>query len=376
MRRISAAVVQFIKRTDLLLLSACVAASAWGAMLLWGIYFSGYVRERVFWIQVLASAIGLVAGSVLSVINYRTLAKLWKLYLPLTIVPVLLTYAVGIQRASYIDDKAWLLIPYFGVTFQPSELLKLAFILFFALHLERERERIARPAVLLSLCVHAAIPIGMIVLQGDDGTAMVFAAIFCCMIFVAGIRLRFIAVALGAAGVVSPLVWIFILDNDKRARILTVLEPAIDPSGAGWQQGLGLVSIGAGQIWGKGVFAGNHQYVPEIHNDFIFAFVGESTGFVGSALLLVLMGFICLRILHNAFRAKDPLGRYICVGVFAVIAFQTAWSIGMCLSLLPVAGLTLPFFSAGGTSVVLSYLGIGLVLSVFRHSKTGLFDQR
>ncbi len=376
MRRITAAVVQFIKKTDLLLLSACMAASFWGALLLWGIHLSGYVRIRVFWIQILASAIGVVAGCVLSVFGYRSLAGLWKIYLPLTVVPVLLTYAVGIQRAAYIDDKAWLQVPFFNVTFQPSELLKLAFILFFALHLEREREHISKPGVLLKLCGHAAIPIGLIALQGDHGTAMVFAAIFCCMLFVAGIQLRFITGAVAAAGIISPLVWIFILDNDKRARIMTVLEPTIDPSGAGWQQGLGLVSIGAGQIWGKGIFTANHQYVPEIHNDFIFAFVGESTGFIGSALLLVLMAVICLRILHNAFRAKDPLGRYICVGVFAIIAFQTAWSIGMCLSLLPVAGLTLPFFSAGGTSVVLSYLGIGLVLSVFRHSNTGIFDER
>jgi hypothetical protein len=106
MRRITAVVVQFIKRTDLLLLSACYAASVWGALLLWGIHLSGYVKIRVFWIQILASAIGVVACCVLSVFGYRFLAGLWKLYLPLTIVPVLLTYAVGIQRAAYIDDKA------------------------------------------------------------------------------------------------------------------------------------------------------------------------------------------------------------------------------------------------------------------------------
>jgi rod shape determining protein RodA len=376
MNRIWRFCVQFYKKTDKLLLTLCLVSSVFSAALLWGIYLSGYIKLRTFFVQVLASLIGLAAACVISLFDYRTLAGLWKLYLPAAVGLVVLTYFVGIQRAEYIDDKAWLVIPLTSMTFQPSEVLKLAFVLSFALHLERVREFVNDPRTLAGLCLHGALPILMIVGQGDHGTAMVFAAICVGMMFAAGVGLRYAAAAVAAAAAISPLVWTFLLDNDKRGRIMTVFNPASDPTGSGWQQSLGLTAIGSGQIWGKGIFSGSHQYVPEMHNDFIFAFAGEATGFVGSAAIVALLALICLGILLNARRAKDPLGRFICVGVFGIIAFQSIWGIGMCLSLLPVAGLTLPLFSAGGTSVVLTWAGIGLVLSVRRHSSSALFDDR
>jgi rod shape determining protein RodA len=374
MKRLFAKTIQFLKETDLFLVFLCACATAWGLMMLYGISNSGFIRARVFWIQAVAFAIGIAACICVSLIDYRTLAGLWRIYVPATVIPVLLTYVIGIQRDVHIDDKAWLKIPFVGVTFQPSELLKLAFILFFALHLERDRERMARIPVLLVLCFHALMPVLMVVLQGDDGTAMVFVAIFCCMVFAAGIRLRFVAAALAAVAAASPLVWIFFMDDHQRSRAINIIDPASDPAGVGWQQAQGLVGIGSGQMWGKGMFGSGYQYVPEMHNDFIYAVLGETTGFVGSVLAIALLSVICLKILQAAYRAKDPLGRNICVGVFAMIAFQAAWNIGMCLSILPVAGLTLPFFSAGGTSLVLCFAGIGLVLSVSRHNKTGMFD--
>ncbi len=118
---------------------------------------------------------------------------------------------------------------------------------------------------------------------------------------------------------------------------MTVFNPQSDPTGAGWQQSLGLSAIGSGQVWGKGILSGGHQYIPEMHNDFIFAFAGEATGFIGCLCIILLIMLTCIFILEDARRAKDKLGRYICVGVFGFIAFQSIWTIGMCLSLLPVA---------------------------------------
>lgn len=376
MNRIWRLCVQFYKRTDKLLLTLCLVSSAFSVALLWGISLSGYIRLRTFWVQVAASLLGVAAACVLSLIDYRALAGLWKLYLPISAGLVALTYFIGIQRAETIDDRAWLPIPLTSMTFQPSEVLKLAFILSFALHLEHMREFVNDRRTVLGLCLHGALPVLMVVAQGDHGTALVFAAVFACMMFAGEVGLRYGGVAAAIAGAVSPLVWFFLLDDDKRGRFISVFNPASDPTGTGWQQSLGLTAIGSGQIWGKGLFSGAHQYVPEMHNDFIFAFAGEATGFVGCTAIVVLLGLICLRILLVARRAKDPLGRLICVGVFGVVAFQSIWVIGMCLSLLPVAGLTLPLFSAGGTSVVLTWAGIGLVLSVRRHSYQGLFDDR
>ncbi|MEG2203594.1 MAG: FtsW/RodA/SpoVE family cell cycle protein, partial [Oscillospiraceae bacterium] len=283
----------------------------------------------------------------------------------------------GKQRYTYIDDKAWLELPWIHMQFQPSEILKLALVLSLALHLEKARDSINDPKTLFFLCLHGAVPTLMVVAQGDHGTAMVFVAFFCCMLFAAGLSLRIVAGVVGVACAGSPLLWFFVLDNDKRQRVLNVWGPSGDLlATSGYQQAKGLMAIGSGQIWGKGVFTGEHQYIPEMYNDFIFAFAGEALGFVGCCAIIALLALLCLRLLLDARQAKDPLGRYICVGVFGILSFQMLWGIGMCLSLLPVTGLTLPFFSAGGTSVVMSYAAIGLAMSVHRHSGVGLFDAK
>lgn len=376
MNQIIRSLVQFYKRTDHLLLGLCLAISGLSVALLWGIHLSGYINARTFVTQVVSIALGVAAACFLSAFDYRLLAGLWKLYVPVSAALVALTYFIGEQRYEYVDDKAWLRVPGLNMTFQPSEILKLAFILSFALHLEKAGESINDPRTLLGLCAHGALPTLLIVLQGDHGTAMVFVAIFCFMLFAAGLDLRYVAGAALCGVVASPLLWFFVLDNDKRGRILSVWDPNFDPQGTGWQQAKGLLSIGSGQLWGKGIFSGAHQQVPEMHNDFIFAFVGEATGFMGSVAVIALLALLCLSLLMNARRASDPLGRFVCVGVFGVIAFQSIWVIGMCLSLLPVAGVTLPLLSAGGTSVTLTYAAIGLVLSVHRHASAGLFDGR
>lgn len=366
--------IQFYKRTDKLLMTLCLICSAFSVYMLLGIQAAGFIRPRVFTTQMIATLIGIAAACFISFFDYRFVAKLWKLYLPFAYSLVALTFFLGKQRYSYIDDKAWLEIPFIGMTIQPSEILKLAFIYSFALHLEKVKEHINNPQTLLMLGLHGAVPTLMIVAQGDHGTAMVFVAIFASMLFAAGLHFVYIGAAAACMAVASPFVWFFILDNDKRGRIMTVFNPASDPTGTGWQQSLGITAIGSGQVWGKGVIGVEHQYVPEMHNDFIFSFIGESTGFMGCCLVILLLALLCLFILENARRAKDPLGKYICVGVFGMIAFQSIWGIGMCLSLLPVAGLTLPLFSAGGTSAVLTWGGIGMVLGVHRHSHAGLFE--
>ena len=147
-----------------------------------------------------------------------------------------------------------------------------------------------------------------------------------------------------------PVIWYGFLDEDKRMRFITLFNPELDPSGGGYQQRYGRIALGSGKLWGKGIYSGNHQYVPEMYNDFIFSFIGEALGFLGCLAVLGLLAALCLRILRVGNRAKDSLGRYICVGVFTMIASQTVVNVGMCLSVLPVIGVTLPLFSGGGTS--------------------------
>ena len=177
----------------------------------------------------------------------------------------------------------------------------------------------------------------------------------------------------GAAVADLQVIWYGFLDEDKRMRFITLFNPELDPSGGGYQQRYGRIALGSGKLWGKGIFSGNHQYVPEMYNDFIFSFIGEALGFLGCLAVLGLLAALCLRILRVGNRAKDSLGRYICVGVFTMIASQTVVNVGMCLSVLPVIGVTLPLFSGGGTSVVATYLGVGLAVSVAMHNSKKLF---
>ena len=364
---------RFLKASDAPLLLGCLGASLVSLFMLSGIVHSGLTEPRRFWVQLIALALGLIAAVVVSLFDYHFMARMWKIHVPVALLLVLLTFVIGAQRGG-ADDKAWLILP-FGMSFQPSELLKVSFILSFAYHLSLVRETVSQPKTLALLCLHGAAPVLLIHLQGDDGTALIFAAIFVGMLFAAGLEWRYILGAAGAVLAALPILWFFIFSEDQRNRILTVLNPELDPQGIGYQQITGQMAIGSGSVFGSGVYSGSHVYVPEIQNDFIFSFIGNATGFIGCLGVIVLLAFLCYQVLRTGTRAKDPLGLYICAGVFSQLAAQIIANLGMCLGVLPVIGLTLPFISAGGTSVVTLYMSLGLVLSVYRYSSENIFNK-
>ena len=369
MKRLLAAVWRYIRTMDTLLLFLCVGASAFSVLLLTTIcgYF-GY-SSRMIAVQVIATGVGLVGVFIFSSLDYRTVAPLWRIYAPPALLLTLSTFVFGVGREG-ADDKAWL--NFFGITtLQPSELLKIAFILTFAYHLYKVKHDINHPLHLLALCGHAAIPVLTVHLQGDDGTALVFFVIFLSMIFVAGVNWKYIAAAFGAAIPAAIFIWFFVMSEGKRQRFLITLYPEMDPEGIGFQQLQGRIALGSGQLFGNGL-DGPFRYVPEIQNDFIYVFVGEALGFIGCVLLMVWLAVICMRILTTYRMSEALIGKFICIGVFSMLAFQIIANIGMCLSVLPVIGLTLPFISSGGSSILSVYFAIGLVLSVYRHNKKKL----
>ena len=376
MKFIFKSIINYIKETDKLLILLCICASTYSVVLLSGLENSDMLASpRQIIVQAGAAVVGLIAAVILSKIDYKTMAKLWKLHSVIAYGLVILTFFLGIRVSDFVDDRAWLQLP-FNMTLQPSELLKISFIITFSYHLEKVGNRLNNFKYLIGVLLHAIVPIGLIMKQGDHGTALIFAFICLCMLFSAGLSWKYIIPA-GMLGICSiPILW-NIIGEDKQMRIMTVFNPMLDPQGIGWQQNMGMLSIGSGQIWGKGIFYGNHHYVSEIYNDFIFAFIGEALGYVGCMSVIILLSAIVLKILLTAAKSRDFLGKYICVGVFAMFAFQILLNIGMCISTLPVIGVTLPFFSAGGTSVVSSYLGIGLALSVYTHNnEKGIFGEK
>ena len=371
---------QYIKETDRLLLAVCIALSCLSVALIGGLVHAGALgTDRPLKMQLAASLVGLAAAIVISKIDYHTMAELWKLHQPVAYGLVLLTFtSLGVQVSEYIDDRNWLDIP--GLPqFQPSELLKISFILTFAYHLSKVKDELNDWKTLILVCLHGITPVLLIHLQGDDGTAVIMLVIVAGMMFAAGLSWKYILPLLAAVPPVLAVLWIFLLDNDKKGRILALVSPdslsAADRSKYLWQQMKGEIAIGNGGVWGNGIFSenGQFQFVPEVHNDLIFSYIGESLGFIGCIGVLILLLLLCISMIRNAKNASDDLGRYICVGVFSMFAAQIAINIGMNLSMFPVIGITLPFLSAGGTSVATLYLSIGVELSVHVNSRANLF---
>lgn len=352
----------YLNFSDRTLLILCIITSAFGTFIIFKCTSYFFNSMSYTYTQLGASILGLFFAIVISLFDYRSLSNLWKIYIPIAVILVLCTFFFGLKREG-ADDRAWLQIPFTSLTFQPSEILKLSFILSFSLHLEKVKDHINTFSHFLLLCLHGAIPTLLIVMQGDDGSAIVFFMIFAFMMFSAGLSLKYIIPPLAALPVIFFVLWKFIMTPDQKARIEVVFNPDLYPLTVGVQPRQGRIALGSGMLFGKG-FDANLRKVPAIQSDYIFAFIGETLGFLGCLAVLILLGGICMRAIKNALDSDDYLGRFICVGVFAMLSVQTIINIGMVLTVLPVIGITLPLFSAGGTSVVVTYCAIGLVMSV------------
>ncbi|HIZ16308.1 MAG TPA: FtsW/RodA/SpoVE family cell cycle protein [Firmicutes bacterium] len=368
MSKIFGKIADYIRETDKQFFILCIAASLYGSLLVLSAS-RAIGQTRQFFVQLLGIAIGIIAAIIISNFDYKTFGKRWYIIAGLCIFLFVFTYFFG-YTPSGTDNKAWIELPG-GMSLQPSEIIKVCFIITFAYHVYRLGDNVSKLTNVLLLCVHGAVPILLVhFLQGDDGTALMFAGIFLFMMFAAGIKLRYFLITGGAALAAAPFAWFFVLSDYQRSRILSIFNPAADIQGIGYQQYYGGISIGSGGLAGYGLFNGpsvQNGTVPKAYNDFIFTVAGEELGFLGCLAIILLISAICIRALRVSYMARDKMGSMICVGVFAMIAVQSMVNIGMCLSLLPVIGITLPFFSAGGTSVVALYLGVGLVLSVYMH---------
>lgn len=362
---------KFIKKLDKVLLFSVIAVTAFSILMLYSMYENeiGKVYASTIKTQIIAASIGIFIAIIVAIIDYHILARFWFVYTPIALGLVILTYFIGIQNEG-ATDRAWLDLGF--TTMQPSELLKIAFIITFAYHISRTEKNLNHPLNVLALCVHAAIPILMIIKQNDYGTALVFVVIFITMLFSAGISWMYVIAALIISPFAGYFIWSRIFDDMHRDRILILFNPGTDPLGLEYQQDLGLAALGSGQLYGRGLFAGEgveFKDVPEMRNDFIFSHVGQTFGYIGSLALIVILVFIMLKILANSHACKDTLGRLICCGTFALLLAHTIMNIGMVLKVMPVIGVPLPFMSAGGSALISMYALIGLVMSTIFHNE-------
>ena len=357
---------------DIGLLLAATICAVISVLLLYSIFKSGIsegegVGESYPRTQFISMCIGIAAAVMLSFMDYRKLVKLWFIFVPVALALVALTFtSLGYQREG-ADDQAWIRIGSF--TLQPSEILKIAFILSFSYHLSRDEEDMNKPLHMLLLLLHGGVPIAIVGKQGDYGTAIVFAAIFGFMMLSSKISWKYLLAAPFVIGGAVAAMWFFALSDFHKKRILILFNPGTDPENIEYQQDLGLASLRSGGVFGKGLFAAPEEYVyvPEIHNDFIFAYVGQVFGFIGALGVLIILAYICLKVFANSRITRDRLGRFICMGAFGLFFTHCVMNLGMVLKVLPVIGVPLPFLSGGGTAMVSMYAVIGLVLSTYSH---------
>lgn len=373
MKGILEGVFNFIRRTDKWLLGLCTICAGFSFVLLYSIYRNGFIQSsRSVWVQLIATVVGVALAVIISCFDYELIAKFWKFHLPLGVLLVVLTYFIGVQVEG-ATDKAWLDLGF--TTFQPSEFLKISFIVTFGYHLSKVKDEINRPKNIGLLLLHAGAIIGLVVLQQDYGTVLIFLCITITMLVMAGLSWKYIVGGIVSLPVVGVLAWNFFFDDMHRNRVLVAFNPDMAPSGIGYQQIRGRMALGSGQVFGRGLFSDNLINVPEMRNDFIFSYIGQTLGLVGCLVTVALLAAICLRILYVSRLSQDALGRNICIGVFAFVFFQSIVNIGMVLCVAPVIGVTLPFFSSGGTSMMTMFMTIGLVMSVYhKNHRRAMFD--
>jgi cell division protein FtsW len=319
-----------------------------------------FVTRQMMW-----AAVGVAMLSIVMRIDYRSYRNDRMIWLLLGAVAVMLV-AVLFSRPIN-GTRRWFGIGGFGM--QPSELAKMAAILFTALILERRRTRINELG-------YSLLPIGLIVgglvslilLQPDFGTAVSLLAVIGVMVFAAGISYRYL---LGAALLALPALYVIMMQADyRRRRLLTFMDPWADPLGDGFQIIQSLIAVGTGGVFGKGLMQGVQKlfYLPEPFTDFIFAVISEETGLLGASFILLCFCVIAWRGLRTAMRAPDSFGAFLALGITMMLVLQALVNISVVLGLMPTKGIPLPLVSNGGSSMLINLLGVGVLLNISQHA--------
>ncbi len=328
-----------------------------------------YVGTRRMNMQIAMTVIGFILMIALAQIDFHVLVEKgfwWLILFSAAFLAATLVFGVAQNGET---NKSWIAIPGIGFNIQPSEFVKTTFILSFSGHLEFVKDRINHPLYLLSLLIHAGLIIGLIALSGDLGVALVFVAVMTLMLLCTGMSPWYAMGGLGLVGLAAPILWNRLVPYQQK-RILVGFNPDLDPYGTGWQQIVGRRAIANGGFFGKGLTGGSYYLsLSAAHTDFFFATFCEKFGFFGGTLLIGAEVYLLCRLVQLSRQTRQDYGSFICIGAAAVVFAQTVENLGMCLAVLPVVGITLPFMSYGGSSVLGIYFMMGIVQSVAAHSK-------
>ncbi|MCL1858680.1 MAG: FtsW/RodA/SpoVE family cell cycle protein [Oscillospiraceae bacterium] len=319
---------------------------------------------RMIIVHVTAAIIGIAGMFILSKLDYGQLVKYSRYLYIFGVLLLVFTLIFGV--GDEVGNRSWLYIPGIPVGIQPSEFVKIAFILILANLLDKFKENLNHIKIILLVILPFAIIFGLILAAGDLGNNLVYAFIFVAMCFAAGVSLWYFLAGIFIFVASSP-IWWNLMPYYRQMRIIAGFDPSVDPDEFGFQALRSMRAIGSGGLYGAGYQKGymtQRGLVPKQWTDFIYSAAGEEFGFIGAMLVLILLTVIIARIFIISRKARNTSGSLICVGVMSIFIGQTVENVGMCLGKLPVIGITLPFFSYGGSSILSSLLAIGLVLSV------------
>lgn len=346
---------------DWLMLVLVSAICALGVLQIYSATRDTHFTEA-WWKQGIWIFAGFIALWIATLIDYHTILGQVPILYGLSMATLIATFAVG--NAAF-GSRRWIGVA--GYTIQVSEFVKLVLVLLVARYLsELKGDRLELPD-LLKLAGLVALPMILVMLQPDLGTALTYVPILAIGIFLAGFRWQYAVAFLVIIAVVAPIGYLVVLKDYQRQRVVSFLDPSQDPKGSGYQVIQSKIAVGSGALWGRGVTKGTQtqgRFLPVPQKDFIFSAFAEEHGFVGIIVALGLYFLLLMQIVQNAQTASDKSGMYICMGVAALLLFHVLVNVGMVVGRMPVTGIPLPLMSSGGSNIVAVFLMLGLVNNV------------
>ena len=380
MRKYFQELLDFFKKGDLILLALCLFTTAFGCVeIASATAWTGSIKSVI--IQLVAAGIGVALYAFVSAID---LDFILELRTPMFLFNCFMLFLLLPFGVEYGGNRSWISLPLMPVDIQPAEICKITYILILASVMNSHQNRLSRFGSVMHMAFHLLALFGLnVFISGDWGVSLIFVFIFAGMAFAGGIHRGWFLLAFGGLGVVGPVYWNYFMADYQKIRFLVLFDPSLDPLALNerYHTNQSLLSLTGGGLTGQGLFNGTRTKVHALnaqHTDYIFSAIGEEMGFLGCMAVLVLEFAIIARIIYVGIRTPDFARRVVCFGAASALIFQVCINVGMCIGVSPVIGLTLPFVSYGGSSIVSLFGMLGLVSGAYARptpGKQGLYVQ-
>ena len=368
MRKIMLAVLDFFRKGDLILLLLCLGTTGFGTVIV-ASTTNSYGSTRYVIIQLAAAAIGVGLFILFSSIDLDTFSENRQLLVAFNVLLLLMLIPFGTDNGT--GNRSWLDFPLMPIDIQPAEICKITFILIMASVMSAHQNRISSIPSITHMVFHLGLLVGLnMILSRDAGVSLIFVFIFIGMAFAGGVSLGWFGLGGGMIAAAAPIVWNHFMGQYQKNRILILFDDSIDPMGINerFHTRQSLMSLTGGGLTGQGLFHGRRTQTDALfakHTDYIFSSIGEELGFVGCLVVLILLFAIVGRCIYVGIRTPDYMRRLVCFGTATALIFQVCSNVGMCIGVTPVIGLTLPFISYGGSSLVSLFAMLGLVSGAY-----------